>query len=498
MSGRVVLIGAGPGDPGLLTIRGRDVLGRADVVIYDALVADCLLDLAPAHARRVYVGKRAGCHFMPQQEINELLYQEAKDGRFVVRLKGGDPFLFGRGGEEALYLSDRGIPFEIVPGVSAVTAVPAAAGIPVTERELSSCLIAVTGHEDPNKKGTRVDWDKIAGVSGTLVLFMGMHKLPQIVENLLKAGRSSETPVAVIRYGTLPRQQTVMGTLSDIGKRVEEAGLHSPALVVVGNVVTLRDRLNWFEGRPLFGKRVVITRPREQSETMRSVLMEQGACVLTLPMIRVEPPADSAPLREAISRLDGFDWVVFSSTNSVDGFFHALTEAGGDARRLASCRIAAVGPATVSRLRERGIMPDLMPKRFCSEALASELGETHTGGRILRPCSNLAPEDLREDLEQDGFVVERVEAYRVVSEQMPDPPWQEVPHAITFASPSAVTNFVDQLSTKHLEEAREASLFASIGPATTRRMKELELPVHIEAVEHTGEGLIRAIVEHFA
>ncbi len=498
MEGRVALVGAGPGDPGLLTIRGRELLGRADVVIYDALISDWLLNLAPREARRIYVGKRAGCHFMPQQEINELLYREAKAGRFVVRLKGGDPFLFGRGGEEASYLAEKGIPFEVVPGVSALTAVPAAAGIPLTVRELSSCLVAVTGHEDPKKAGSTVDWEKLASVSGTLVLFMGIHNLKQIVESLLKAGRPETIPVAVIQYGTLPRQRTVTGTLATIREQVGKAGLTSPALVIIGEVVGLRDRLNWFERRPLFGKRVVITRPREQSETMRAALMELGASVLMLPMIRIEPPADPAPLRKTISELDSYNWVVFSSTNSVDSFFSFLAEMGGDARRLASCRIAAVGPATVSKLRDRGIRPDLVPERSCSDALLGELKESGPGGRILRPCSNLAPEGFDDNLEQNGFVVDRVEAYRVVPEELPDPPWDETPHVVTFASPSAVTNFVGGIGSHRLEELETATVFASIGPATTRRMKELEIPVQIEAQEHTSEGLVRAIAEHFA
>ncbi|MFH1739576.1 MAG: uroporphyrinogen-III C-methyltransferase, partial [bacterium] len=494
MTGRVVLIGAGPGDPGLLTIRGRDLLSRCDVVIYDALVSDTLLSIAPQNARCIYVGKRARSHARPQPEINEMLVQEAKAGHFVVRLKGGDPFLFGRGGEEALYLAEHGIPFEIVPGVSALTAVPACAGIPVTERDLSSCLIAVTGHEDPSKSESALDWSRIAKVPGTLILFMGIHNLPVIVKDLLEAGRSPETPAAVIRYGTLPEQHTLLGTLADINDRVEKAGLRPPALVIIGEVVGLRDRLNWFETRPLFGRTVVVTRPRKQAERIYTMLTDLGASVLAAPMIRTVSPTDSAPLRKAVRELDRYDWIVFSSTNGVDGFFKVLAEEGGDARWLAPCRIAAVGPATEESLLARTVVPDLMPSQFSSDGLAEALSGTDSisGRRILHPCSSIAPENLADNLRSLGATVERVEAYSIVPEDDCNLDWDPIPDAITFASPSAATYFMDRVAPEHLEELKAKTVFASIGPATTARMIELDLPVQIQASEHTAAGLVEA------
>lgn len=499
MIGRVALVGAGPGDPGLLTVRGRDLLRSADVVIYDALISDSLLDIAPATTRRVYVGKRAGCHAKPQQEINKLLVDEARAGHFVVRLKGGDPFLFGRGGEEALYVTENGVPLEVVPGVSAVTAVPAAAGIPVTDRGLSSCLIVVTGHEDPSKCDAGVDWPRVAAVPGTLVLFMGMRNLRRIVDQLLENGRSATTPVAVICDGTLPVQQTIVGTLGDISERVDKTGLKAPALVVIGEVVALRERLNWFEGLHLFGRTVVVTRPRRQAEEMCALLVELGARVLTLPMIRVVPPADSAPLQAALKELDQYDWVVFTSTNGVASFFDALAEGGGDVRCLSSCRIAAIGSATAESLRGRGFVPDLVPDRFDSVGLVEGFCKDGSiaGRRVLHPCSSIAPGDLADHLRSAGATVKRVEAYSVVPDGGSLVKWDTPPDVITFASPSAATNFVDLIDAEELDRLKAESVFAAIGPATKARMIELGLPVRILAAEHTGPGFVAAIVQYY-
>lgn len=495
---RVALVGAGPGDPGLLTIRGRELLSRADIVLYDALLSERLLDIAPEGAKRIYVGKRAGNHAKTQQEINELMVQEAKAGRNVVRLKGGDPYLFGRGAEEAVHLAENGIRFEVVPGVSAISAVPAAAGIPLTKRGVSSLITAVTCHEDPEKGGSGIDWPTVAALPGTLVLFMGMRNLPRIIKRLLENGRPANTPAAVIRCGTMAEQRSVTGTLENIHERVVEYGMRPPALVVVGEVVNLRKQLNWFEARPLFGLTIAVTRPSNQARSMCTLLTERGAHSRILPMIRVEAPSDPAPMRKAVTNLDRYSWVVFTSVNAVDGFFEALAEEGGDTRSLASCRIASVGSATETRLEAEGVKPDLIPERFHSGGLAEALCErgVEEGECALYPCSSLAPEGFPDRLREAGLAVERVEAYTIVPVELPEGVLDPPPDVITFASPSAATNFVDRVSAR-IEALKRDVVFASIGPSTTSRMKELELPVQIEAEQHTVRGLVDAIVEHF-
>ncbi|HOE10465.1 MAG TPA: uroporphyrinogen-III C-methyltransferase [bacterium] len=499
MTGKVALVGAGPGDPGLMTIRGRELLSQCDVVIYDALISDCILNVTPKSARRIYVGKRAGQQAKPQEEINELMIQEAMAGRFVIRLKGGDPFLFGRGGEEALYLAEHGIAFEVVPGVTALTAVTAYAGIPVTERDLSSCLIVVTGHEDPAKGESAVDWSRIAQTPGTIVLFMGIHNLSGIVRTLMASGREASTPTAVIQYGTLPEQRTVVGTLGDITARVEEAGVEAPALVIIGGVVRLRDRLNWFESRPLFGKTIVNTRPSDQSAELCKALSDLGALVICLPMIRIVPPEDPEPLRNAVRGLDRYDWILFTSSNAVDAFFEALFKEGADARRLAGCRIATVGTKTEESLRERGIIADHTPEQFCSDALFQSLHERESlaGRRVLCPCSSIAPSHLENRLRAAGAVVDRVDAYAVVPENPEMPAWERMPDAFLFASPSAVTHFADWAGKDRLDKFMGHSIFVSIGPATSKRMNALGIPVQIQAEDHNAEGLVKALVRYF-
>ncbi|HPA45105.1 MAG TPA: uroporphyrinogen-III C-methyltransferase [bacterium] len=499
MTGKVALVGAGPGDPGLLTIRGRELLAQCDVVIYDALISDSLLNVAPKSARRIYVGKRAGQQAKPQSEINELMIREAVAGYFVIRLKGGDPFLFGRGGEEALCLAEHGIPFEVVPGVTALTAVTACAGIPVTERDLSSCLIVVTGHEDPAKGESAVDWSRIAQTPGTIVLFMGIHNLPSIAHNLIVSGREASTPTAVIQYGTLPDQRTVVGTLGNIAARVEEAGVKPPALVIIGEVVRLRERLNWFESRPLFGKTIVNTRASDQSAELCRTLSDLGASVISLPMIRIVPPEDPEPLRDAVRNLSRYDWVLFTSTNAVNAFFDMLFQEGADTRRLAGCRIATVGAKTEEVLRERGVIADHTPEQFCTDALFQSLHERESlaGQRVLCPCSSLAPSDLENRLRAAGAVVDRVDAYAVVPENPDMRPWERMPDAILFASPSAVTNFADWAGKDRLEEFKTHSIFVSIGPATSKRMNTLGIPVQIQAEDHNAEGLVKAMVGYY-
>ena len=348
--GTVYLVGAGPGDPGLFTVRGLDVLKRAQVVVYDRLVSGRIVAQAPTDAEMVYAGKGPKGHAMEQDEINRVLISKAHDGLMVVRLKGGDPFVFGRGGEEAEALAEAGVPFEVVPGITAAIAVPAYAGIPVTHRTMSSSFAVITGREDPSKEWPRIRWDKLAGGVGTLVILMGVESLGKTLTKLRDHGLPGDTPAATIEWGTAPRQRTVQGTLDDIERRAREAGLEAPAVTVVGQVASLRDRLRWFDNRPLFGKRVLVTRSRAQASDLSRRLETLGAEALEVPTIEICSPADWAPLDDAVGRLSEFDWIVFTSVNAVDSVFERILGAGLDARALAGTRLCAIGPATASAL----------------------------------------------------------------------------------------------------------------------------------------------------
>ncbi len=360
-SGFVSLIGAGPGDPDLLTLRGAEALASADVVVYDYLANPALLVHAPPGAERIYVGKKAGSHTLSQDEISALLVKFALAGQRVARLKGGDPFVFGRGGEEALALVEAGVSFEVVPGVTSAVAAPAYAGIPVTHRGLASSFAVITGHEDPTKEESAVDWPRLATGVDTLVFLMGVGNLPRIVEQLLAHGRPADTPVALVRWGTMPDQQTVSGTLVDITEKVKAAGLRPPAVTVVGPVAELREHLCWFEKRPLFGQRVLVTRTRQQASALSAQLRALGAEAIELPTIRIAPPEDWAPLDATIATLAVFDWIVFTSVNGVGHFWARLEAAGLDARALHGVRLAAIGPATAAELEARGLRADYVP-----------------------------------------------------------------------------------------------------------------------------------------
>ena len=386
--GTVYLVGAGPGDPGLLTRRGAELLGRADVVVYDALVNPELLKLAPATAELIYGGKRSKRHTLLQGELNELLVKKARGGKDVVRLKGGDPYTFGRGGEEAQQLAAAGVAFEIVPGISSVVAALNYAGIPLTHRDYCSSFTVITGHEDPELEETGIDWQQLARAPGTKVVLMGLKNIRQIMRKLIEHGLAESTPVAMVRWGTLPRQQTVSGTVATIADAIERVGFGAPAVTVIGDVVRLRDQLNWFECRPLFGQRVVVTRARDQAAPLSSLLAELGAEVLELPMIRTAPPEDRTPLVEALTGIGGYDWIVFTSANGVTCFFDYFFKAFHDLRAIGGVRIAAVGPVTAAHLKDLHLQVDLMPEKFEAAAVAKAFSET----REPRECEDaLAP-----------------------------------------------------------------------------------------------------------
>jgi len=497
--GRVYLVGAGPGDPGLLTVRGLERLRAADVVVYDHLVPERILDEAPAGAERIYVGKQAGRHTLSQDEINALLVERARAGRSVVRLKGGDPFVFGRGGEEALALADAGVPFEVVPGVTAGVAAAAYAGIPLTHRGLASAVAFVTGHETGDKGESDLDWNSLALWKGTLVFYMGVANLASICENLAAHGLAADTPAAVVRWGTTPRQRVVAGTVRTLAERAREADFAPPAVIVIGEVVLLRDRLAWFEQRPLFGRRIVITRARSQASALAGRLEALGAMVVESPAIRIEPPADPAPLRRAIAEREAFDWIVFTSANGVEAFFGALAEAGLDARALAHLRIAVMGSATSERLAAFGVRADLVPATFTTEGLVESLAAQANlkGARILCPRADIAPKELVERLAARGANVTELTAYRTVAnnesaERVAALLAREEVDWLSFTSSSTVKNFFSAVAAGAVRASRARS--ASIGPSTSAALRAVGIEPAAEADPHTIDGLVAALL----
>ncbi len=479
----VYLVGAGPGDPGLITVRGAELMARAEVVVYDRLAHPSLLDLAPAGALRIDVGKAPGRVAMDQDGINATLVEHGRTGATVVRLKGGDPFVFGRGGEEAEVLIAAGIPFEVVPGITSAIAAPAYAGIPVTHRGLSTHFTVVTGHEDPAKGSTDTDWASLARAGGTLVILMGAGRLDAIVDLLMANGRDPETPVAAVRWGTRAEQATTRATLSTI----TALGVESPSAIVVGPVAGLD--LTWFEHRPLFGRTVVVTRAREQASTVTRRLEEMGASVIELPTIAVEPLAIDRP------RPSEFAWIVFTSVNGVTGFFErALAVHDLDVRALAGCRIAAIGPGTADALRRHGVRADLLPERSIAESLLEAFPPALSGDRVLIARAETARDVLPEGLERLGYGVEILPVYRTVT-ATPDPRDLEAVRtgrvdAITFTSASTVDNFCDLVG--DLPEPRP--LVISIGPVTSDAARARSLSVDVEADPHTIDGLVVALV----
>ncbi len=498
MTGQVILVGAGPGDPGLITVRGVEALSQADVVLYDFLASSELLRHASAHVERIYVGKRAGAHAMTQQEINQLLVDLARQGKCVVRLKGGDPFLFGRGGEEGQAVAKAGIPLEIVPGVSSAIAAPAYAGIPVTHRGVASSLAIVTGHEDPAKAESSLDWDALSRME-TLVVLMGVGNLPRIIERLLALGREATTPAALIEWGTLGRQRTAVGTLADIVERVEEAGLGPPAIIVVGDVVGLREGLNWFETRPLQGLRVLVTRTQQQASKLSRALRAQGAEPVECPLIEIVPPDDWGPLDAAIRRLDRYDWIILTSTNAVGAFFGRLWAAGLDVRALASCRLAAIGSATAGALSDRGLRADLLPDDYKAEALVEALTERTDVARLtmLLPHSAIARPTLAEQLRERGARIDEIAAY---TNRQPEDLALSLRAAlhevdlVTFTSSSTVRHFAEALGAKEAANALKERPSACIGPITAETMRGFGIAPTIVAEESTIEGLVDALL----
>lgn len=501
--GKVYLVGAGPGDPGLFTLRGRELMQQAEVVIYDYLANEELLKLAPPQAEIIYVGKKGGDHTVPQKGINEILVEKGRDHR-VVRLKGGDPFVFGRGGEEAQELVAHGIPFEVVPGVTAAVAVPAYAGIPLSHRDYTASMAFVTGHEREDAENSKIDWQKLATAVGTLVFFMGVKNLPEICRNLMSHGRSPQTPVAVIRWGTTPEQRTVVGVLQDIAERVRQARLKPPAITVVGEVVRLRSELNWFETRPLYGRSIVITRAREQASDFRLVLADLGAHCIEFPTIEIAPPPSWDLLDSAIGRLSSYHWIIFTSVNGVRGFMERLGTAGMDVRDLKGIRVAAIGPATAEALQRHGLKPDLVPREYRAEAVLDRLsGEDLNGRRFLMPRAMVARDILPDTLRERGAHVDVAPAYQTLLPSAGSGYILERLRAgaidcVTFTSSSTVSNFFSLFDREEILPLLRNVAIASIGPITSRTAEEHGLKVDIQPRDYTIQGLAEAIRDHYA
>ena len=498
--GKVSLVGAGPGDPGLLTVKGRTCLEKAEVVLYDYLASPALLALAPESAEKIYVGKKAGYHSLKQPEIIALLIKKAKEGHRVVRLKGGDPFVFGRGSEEAAALRSEGIDFEIVPGVTAGIAAPAYAGIPVTDRTCASVLTFVTGHEDPTKEESSIDWPSLAANRGTLVFYMGVRNLPVISRRLREEGRAADTPAAVIQWGTMPVQRTIDGTLADIAEKAEEAGITAPAIIIVGDVVRLRRDLRWFEDRPLFGKRILVTRSRTQASSLLAELRSLGAFTIEFPTIRIEPPGDWSQLYDAIDGLADLDWIIFTSVNGVANFFDALAAKGMDSRSLSGVKVCCIGGPTAESAMEQGINTDLVPSKFTSEGIFEALNSQNEveGKRFLLPRADIAPPDLPERLREAGGEAMGVTAYRTLPGEPTEESLDALRHGeidvVTFTSSSTARNFAE-IARREVGGLPDDVVYASIGPETTKAAVAEGMKISIEARKHTIPGLVAALVD---
>lgn len=496
--GKVYLVGAGPGDPGLLTLRGLECLRRADVVLYDGLVNPILLRHSKAKAERTCRVGTDGERHLNQEEINRRLVAAAKQGKTVVRLKGGDPFVFGRGSEEAAALAAEGIPFEVVPGVTAAVAAGEYAGFSVTHRDHASAVAFITGHEDPTKDAPSLDYQVLAGFPGTLVFYMGWHRLKQIAGSLIAAGKNADTPVAVISHASWPSQQTVTATLATIAGEVASTGLRPPSLIVVGQCVRQREQLAWFEKRPLFGRRIGVTRAEEQADAQIDRIIELGAEPVLMPTIEIEPPETWDSVDAVLRRIGEFDWLVFTSANGVRALLERMWELGGDARWLAKARLAAIGPSTAAALSEFRLRADVVPETFRAEHLAAELCSQVRGQRVLWARANRVRDVLRNDLTAAGAQLEEVIVYqhrdmaawpddvnqRLIAGQLD---W------IGVSSPAIARNVARLVPEAARSQLGQNVRIASISPVTSAACQEASLPVSAEATEHTWDGILEAI-----
>jgi len=505
--GKVYLVGAGPGDPGLITVRGQYLLERAEVVVYDYLASRRLLRFVPTDAQFVYAGKRGGVkHVHTQDEINQMLVDFALAGKTVVRLKGGDPFIFGRGGEELEMLAASNIPFEVVPGVTSATAAATYAGIPITHRDYTASVAFLTGHEDPTKSSSNIDWSKIATGVGTIVVYMGIKNLPIIVENLIDNGRSPETPVAVVRWASTPEQRSVVGTLGTIADIVRQEDIKPPALIVIGEVVKLRDTIDWFEKRPLFGKRMIVTRTRQQASELVARLEEAGASCYECSTINIKPVDSYEVFDEELDRINEYHWILFTSLNGVIYFFQRLYAKGMDARDLKGPSIAVVGKSTADLLLSYGVNADLIPPTFTGEGLAESLLDQGIEGRnILVPRAKEGREILPEMLRGGGAQVMVTPVYKNVPPQgRKDELRAELEGGqvdlVTFTSSSTVRNFLTMVDASEQEELlrlMDGVKIAAIGPITAKTVTDSGLQVDIQPESYTIAAMVQSIIDYF-
>ncbi len=499
--GKVYLVGAGPGDPGLVTVKGLDIIKRADVIVHDYLANPRLLHEVRDDCEIIFVGKKHDKHHMEQSEINKILVQLAREREIVVRLKGGDPFVFGRGGEEADALVDAGISYEVIPGVTSAVAVPTYAGIPLTHRDFASDVTFVTGHERSDGAKAPIDWRGLARGNGTLVFLMGIKNIEKISTNLIENGRNSCTPAAVIRWGTMAEQKVISGTLASIATKVREAELKPPAIIVVGEVVRLRDTLSWFDKKPLFGQKILITRPKDQSTELISLLENQGAEALEFPTIQTIPASDYSGLDIAIDEIDGYDWLIFTSANGVSYFIERLLAKDKDIRTLKNIKIATVGPATAKRLRDLKIKVDLVPDDFLAEGLIKSFSDMGVDGiKMLLPRALKARELLPDELKKLGADLEVATAYETITAKTISAPVKKQLTEgridwITFTSASTVKNFIKIMDDVDIAELSKKVKVAAIGPVTEKTAKKYGFAVEVTASRSTNSGLAAAIAD---
>ncbi|MCK5849084.1 MAG: uroporphyrinogen-III C-methyltransferase [Caldisericia bacterium] len=496
--GKVYLTGVGPGDPGLFTLKGKAILEKATCVIFDKLVSSKILDFIPNDCERIYVGKESGMHTLSQDKINELLVEKAKAGNIVVRLKGGDPFVFGRGGEEALFCKDNNVEFEIIPGITSAIAVPAYAGIPVTHRDYASSFAVITGHEKKDQKRNIYRWDYLVNVVDTLVFLMGVSNLQYIVSKLLEFGKSPKTPVAIIHKGTLPEQKSWIGSLDSIVGIAQKENITAPSIIIVGETVDLKNKLNWVENKPLWGKNIIVTRARAQASLLVNKLEILGANVISLPTIRIQKESNLNPLYKAFENIRSYDWIVFTSVNSVAIFFQEFLKKGYDSRNLYNIKIAAIGPATAKSLIDFGLKADLMPEEYIQEKLAEAISNNATKcSKILLPRARGSRKQLVEKLVQEQHSVNEVFLYEAVQDSSSKEILTELLNLesidyITFTSSSTVHNFMKLINKEFLKKLKNTK-FVCIGPITSDTEKSYNLPNPIVAKEYTIDGMVEAI-----
>ena len=502
INGKVYLVGAGPGDPKLITLKGIECLQRADVVIYDLLINVKLLEHCPTHTEKIYGGKLIGEQAQRQAEIDDLMIRHARAGKTVVRLKGGDPFIFGRGGEEALTLVEAGIDFEIVPGITSAIAAPAYAGIPLTHRSYSSSVAFVTGHSAALKADSTIRWEQLATGVDTLVVLMGVGHLREIAARLIQHGRSPDTPISLIHWGTTPQQKTLEGTLSDIVQKADAVNFRNPAAIVVGKVNTLRKQLGWFDRKPLFGRRIIVTRARAQASDFAECLQSYGAEVIQFPMIETQPIPDNAALDQAIAQLATYNWVIFTSANAVEYFYRHLRENGKDARSLSNACICAVGSKTVAALDQIGIRTDYVPSQARGAIVAAEL-EGVQGQKILLPRASIAADDLPNGLHDRGAIVDTIPIYETVKAGAEGRATIEGNlhngriDMVTFTSSSTITNFLEMFDSHPPAVLLNQAHIAVIGPSTAATAKAHGLTVDIVAKKASVESLAEEIIKFY-